>query len=378
MKEKQKIVTVFVTVYNVAAFLPRFFESVAAQTFDDYNLLIFDDGSEDNTLELCERQAAVDERIRVVHSEHIGISAARNRVLRMIDTPFTVSMDADDIYSPDYLLHLVEAQNSTGADLVISRVICQNETGRILFSNPPRGRTVLEKKDFREALPALLNENRLNYLYAKLYRTEYLRECRVEDDVKMGSDTMFNFQYLLKIQSIALIDDDDTIYIKYDTRAVCSYKGTDLYVRQFRIERIITEVLQGSDYWSDDMQRAIDRRVFLYTRSTILSCVNAGIDLLEQYNCAREMADTMLYQEAWARHQASSQEYRGPLLKPGNEIDFVNQVNGLCLIPEKDLKALENEVHRLSHSNSWRIGRLITFPVRVMKQVWQNIGSVFF
>ena len=375
MKEMQKIVTVFVTVYNVEEFLPRFFENVAAQTFDDYNLLIFDDGSEDSTLELCERQAASDARINVVHSEHIGISAARNRVLRMIDTPFTASMDADDIYGPDYLLHLVEAQKSTGADLVISRVICRNEEGRILFSNPPRGRTIIEQKDFREALPALLDENRLNYLYAKLYRTEYLRECRVEDDVKMGSDTMFNFQYLLKIRNIALIDDEDTMYIRYDTRAVCSYKGTDYYVRQFRIERVITEVFQDSEYWSDDMQRAIDRRLFSNTRSTILSCVRTGIDLLEQYNCTREMANTTLYREAWARQQANPQEYRVPLLEPGKEIDFVNQVNGLCLIPEKEVKALENEVHRLSHSNSWRIGRLITFPVRMMKQIWQRLQS---
>ena len=55
-------ITVFVTVYNVAEFLPRFFECVAAQSFSDYTLLIYDDGSEDNTLELCKRQAASDER----------------------------------------------------------------------------------------------------------------------------------------------------------------------------------------------------------------------------------------------------------------------------------------------------------------------------
>ena len=373
MKEKQKLVTVFVTVYNVEEFLPRFFENIAAQTFDDYILLIFDDGSEDKTFELCEKQAARDARITVVHSEHIGISAARNRVLRMIDTPFTASMDADDIYSPDYLLHLIEAQKATGADLVISSVTCRHETGRIVFKTHPRGGAVLEQKDFREALPALLLENRLNYLYAKLYRTEYLRECRVEDDVKMGSDTMINFQYLLKIRSIALTDDEDTEYIRYDTRAVCSYKGADLYVRQFRIESVITGIIRDSEYWSDDMQRAIDRRVFSYTNSTINSCRRAGIPLLEQYNCAREMANTALFREAWNRQQADPQEYRAPLLEPGREIEFVNQVNGLRLIPEKEVKALENEVHRLSHSNSWRIGRVITFPVRMIKQICQRI-----
>ena len=368
-------ITVFMTVYNVEEFMPRFFENLAAQTFEDYILLIFDDGSEDNTLELCERQAAGDARIKVVHSEHIGISAARNRVLRMIDTPFAASMDADDIYGPDYLLHLVEAQKSTGADLVISCVTCRNEAGRLLFKTPPRGGTVLEQVDFREALPALLRENRLNYLYAKLYRTEYLRECRVEDDVKLGSDTMFNFQYLMKIHSIALTDDEDTLYIKYETRAVCSYKGTDLYVRQFRIESVITGIIRDSEYWSDDMQRAIDRRIIGYAVATIRGCVQAGISLLEQYNCAREMANTAIYREAWERQQANPQEYRVLLLEPGKEIEFVNQVNGLCLIPAKEVKALEDEVHRLSNSNSWRIGRAITYPVRMVKRDWARIRN---
>ena len=70
-------ITIFVTVYNIAPYLDRFFENLRRQTVRDYEVLIVDDGSTDNSLEICRRHAANDPRIRVLTTRHIGISAAR-------------------------------------------------------------------------------------------------------------------------------------------------------------------------------------------------------------------------------------------------------------------------------------------------------------
>ena len=123
----KSIVTIFVTVYNIGKYLDRFFDCLDKQTFSDYKLLMIDDGSTDNSLSICRAHAEKDSRIEVVSIEHVGISAARNKILGMLDTEFATSLDGDDYFEPDYLKHLMDAQKKYNADFVISNVIYDNQ-----------------------------------------------------------------------------------------------------------------------------------------------------------------------------------------------------------------------------------------------------------
>ena len=123
------LVTIFVTIYNIEKYLEQFFGFIDSQTFSDYKLLMIDDGSTDNSLSICRAHAQKDSRIKVVSSEHVGISSARNKILGMLDTEFATSLDGDDYFEPDYLKHLMDAQKKYNADLVISNVIYANHNG---------------------------------------------------------------------------------------------------------------------------------------------------------------------------------------------------------------------------------------------------------
>ena len=115
-------ITVVVTVYNISQYLPRFFDSMQIQSYEDYTLLIIDDGSDDGSLEICKQYAECDSRIKVVALNHVGIAKARNIAMTYIDSEFTVYVDGDDFVDKDYLKHLVDAQEKYNSDLVISRV----------------------------------------------------------------------------------------------------------------------------------------------------------------------------------------------------------------------------------------------------------------
>ena len=71
-------ISVIVPVYKVEAFLPRCVDSILAQTFSDFELLLVNDGSPDNCPVICEEYARKDPRVRVLHQENQGLSAARN------------------------------------------------------------------------------------------------------------------------------------------------------------------------------------------------------------------------------------------------------------------------------------------------------------
>ena len=257
----ERTVTIFVTVYNIEKHLKRFFECLKAQTYTDYEVLMIDDGSSDNSRAVCEEYAKADDRIRVIPITHAGISQARNLAFEHLRTPYATSLDGDDYFDKDYLKHLMDAEEKTGADLVLSNVIYVYEDGSEKERFSPRSSGSYTRADFGALLPPLLDENRLNYLYAKLYKTALLRDVRVEPDVMQGSDTMINFMYLNKAQSITLIDDYDYYYVQYEKRSVTSYMGADYFSRLYRINKFLLDKTAEYGFLNDDMLRVIDTRI---------------------------------------------------------------------------------------------------------------------
>lgn len=90
------MVSCIIPVYNTQKYLPRCIESVLAQTFVDWEMLLIDDGSTDASGSICDEYAAKDERIRVFHKENGGISSARNLGLNYAQGEWIFFVDSDD------------------------------------------------------------------------------------------------------------------------------------------------------------------------------------------------------------------------------------------------------------------------------------------
>ena len=250
---QKTLVTIFVTVYNIEKYLKRFFDCLDKQTFKNYKVLMIDDGSTDNSLSICRAYAEKDSRIKVVENEHIGISATRNILLRLLDTEFATSLDGDDYFEPEYLKHLMDAQKKYDADYVISNVITVEHDGYEVSRFKPRKEAFFTKEQLLDILPDLLVEKRLNFLYTKLFRTKYLKDIRVEPDVKQGSDTMINMQYALGINNLAVIEDYDYYYVHYHNHSVTSYSGTDFFWRLYRINKYLYDLTEQKGFLNDKM-----------------------------------------------------------------------------------------------------------------------------
>lgn len=320
MPGKTPDLTVFATLYNVAEYLPRFFECMEKQTYEDFILLLIDDGSEDDTLEICFRYAEKDPRIRVIHLDHVGIAAARNRAISMIETPFVASVDGDDIYGPDYLKHLVDAREKYDADLAISRIVCLNEKNEKTGEIKARGELYIPREQFTDMLPVLLEDRRLNYLYAKLFRSEILKETYVEAEVKQGSDTMFCCQYVIKADSIVLTDDLDTRYIKYTSRSVTSYHGEEEFQRLCRIQRAITEIFRNSGFLTEQMQRAIDGRVLQSGSWALSSIAKSDYSIMEALDRVNGIFHSEEYMTAYSRQTKDLASFGFLVVDPKNVV----------------------------------------------------------
>jgi len=111
-------ISVIMPVYNTASYLAQSIESVLNQTYSDFELIIVDDGSTDDSLKIINSYAAKDKRIKVITQENQGQSVARNRALKEAKGKYITFIDSDDFYAKNFLGQMHYAQKKTNADVV--------------------------------------------------------------------------------------------------------------------------------------------------------------------------------------------------------------------------------------------------------------------
>ena len=125
-------VSVVVPVYNVKKYLNKCVNSIIAQTYDNYEVLLIDDGSTDGSSEMCDKFAAQYEKISAFHKENGGQSDARNYANKYLKGEYIVYIDSDDYVEPNYISVMVECREKYNADLVIASHIDEDEYGKVL------------------------------------------------------------------------------------------------------------------------------------------------------------------------------------------------------------------------------------------------------
>ena len=334
--------TVIVTVYNIAEYLPRFFASMMNQTYKDFVLLVLDDGSEDNGLEVCRSYEKQDSRIRVIPCEHLGIAGIKNRAMEYIETEYTAYVDGDDYVEPGYLEHLMTAIEKYDADLSISRVQYHLQDGTVEGEFPARGEMMIPREQFPEKLPMLLDDRRLNYVYGKVYRSSILKKIRVEKDVRQGMDTMINFMYLKDAGSIVLIDDPDYHYIRYSSRSITSYSGEDAYLRILRINRFVCDRTKEYGFLTDEMQKMIDKRILLsaiWVIDKVMQSADAEEKKAEQIT---EILSNQYYLESYDRQKGRGAEFGFEIIVPQDGTVYIQKQKQKKQTAQKKAKILRS------------------------------------
>ena len=113
------LISVIIPVYKVEAYLAACVESVLAQTYQNFELILVDDGSPDNCPQMCDAFATRDSRIRVIHKENGGLSSARNAGIDIARGEYLAFLDSDDLWSPLFLERLYRAIQETGGDFAV-------------------------------------------------------------------------------------------------------------------------------------------------------------------------------------------------------------------------------------------------------------------
>jgi len=241
------MISVIVPVYNVAAYLGQCLQSIAEQTFNDWECILVDDGSTDGSSRICDEWADKDHRFKVVHKTNKGVSIARNEGLKACSGTYVVFVDSDDWVETDYLSAMYHGI-SEDVDLVVTGVNeCYKSHDRRLAPNDDK--TICLEADYTEDFV-----HNIGFHYgpsSKLFRASIIREKHVEFPLNcsLGEDLEFNFSYLHHIKRIHYLPLTNYNYRMHESGSLVTTRRDDVFDIHYRQWHVQKELLVQKGMW---------------------------------------------------------------------------------------------------------------------------------
>lgn len=201
MKHK---ISVIVPVYNVEPYLSHCLDSIINQSYENIEIIVIDDGSTDYCAEICDEYASADNRIKVIHQQNGGLSAARNAGIKVATGEFIIFVDSDDIIAGNFCEMLLRTALQTDADIV--------ECGFVKFESVTKQSTAEVSATIRPetftatvALELLMKGDLKQAVWNKVYRREVVHDVKFPVG-KLNEDEFWTYKVFGNARKIAKID----------------------------------------------------------------------------------------------------------------------------------------------------------------------------
>ena len=212
-------ISVIIPIYNAEQYLERTIKCLEGQTFNDFEVILFDDGSKDSSRQICEEIAQKDSRFKYYYQQNSGVSAARNNALNISQGNYITFIDADDEIPSNYLEELLNTSLENNCDIAIcdvSVISKEKEVTRFTCDN--------NKLNKVEALNLLLSRKGINSgPCAKMFSREVLKEIEFPA-LKAYEDIIFVLNAIETANYIVSTARTEYKYYQNDSSAMSTFK----------------------------------------------------------------------------------------------------------------------------------------------------------
>jgi len=202
------MISIVVPVYNAEKYLKKCIDSILAQTYPEWELVLVDNGSTDESMEICRTYAAKDVRITAFHQyRNRGVSVARNLGMERCSGQFITFIDADDWVREDYLEKLVRLQKKQEADMVICEYdkVYDADRGFNTIEKPKQEKYAIRTYNVKQYLKHYLLEGN-PHCWGVLYKSSLLEQLKFPSGVTIGEDLLFVLEAALRAEKIVVTD----------------------------------------------------------------------------------------------------------------------------------------------------------------------------
>ncbi len=224
-------VSIIIPVYNSASKgLNDCIDSVLAQSFSDFELIIINDGSTDDSLTICRQFTSIDNRIKLIDKKNGGVSTARNAGISIACGEFITFIDSDDIIEKQYIEKLVKISNHT--DLVVCGMIQYWNNGKQKKYQAPEGCfNMSDAVVFHQLIHSRLVFGPCN----KLFKTEIIHHHRIQfpEGLDYGEDRLFCFEYLRYCKNFTGTNTTHYDYLIQDGNSLSTIYRPDIFYLEY-------------------------------------------------------------------------------------------------------------------------------------------------
>ena len=223
-------ISVIVPVYNVEQYLTRCIDSILAQTFTDFELLLIDDGSTDNSGKICDQYAKTDSRIRIFHKENNGVSSVRNKGIKEAKGKWIAFVDSDDWLNEKSLEKYIALSLQKDTLYIQQAKAVKGNVSEYWPSKFPNIRICLNNHFDYDIMNAVLI---YGTPWGKLYNMEIIKENDLffDEHISLHEDHCFYFDYIRFIQNVVVIDYVGYYYRINNKRFSLSARGNMPYFK---------------------------------------------------------------------------------------------------------------------------------------------------
>lgn len=284
--------SVIVPIYNIEKYLSRCIDSVLTQTFEDFELILVDDGSPDNCPDICDEYAKKDGRITVVHKENGGLVSARQSGISKATGDYVFHLDGDDALLPNALESAYEIIKKTNADIVsFSYKICVDGViGELVEDFAEEGlynKAEMEKSIYPNLLSNKNMKNLFYFLWGKAIKRELAtkHQMKVNTAISMGEDVICSTPCFL---------DADTVYMSKKAVYLYTVRG-DSITTDFKISQItqVADVVAGLHNLDVKKPNGFDEQISRYS-SFLCFAILASAAEGNHFSSIKEIKKTIL------------------------------------------------------------------------------------
>ncbi|OLS38442.1 glycosyltransferase family A protein [Bacillus sp. MRMR6] len=254
------LISIIIPVYNAEKTIKRAIRSIRKQSVQNFELLLVNDGSSDNSLEIMRYFEERDTRIRVYDIPNSGVSGARNVGIEHVRGKYTTFLDADDYYVENALESVISCMNDQTELIIFGyNIEYENSASKcILPSN--KDLQFFRKKAFRNYAVSLIENEMINAPWNKIYLTSYLKtnEILFAPELDIGEDLKFNLSFVRDVQYVNILSKSLVNYSQKKGEGLVSRFRPNRFELRFALLEEIKELLS---YWENllENQVMIDR-----------------------------------------------------------------------------------------------------------------------
>lgn len=304
------MISIIVPAYNVEQYLGRCLDSILGQTYTDLEILVVDDGSTDRTSSIADEYAQKEDRIKVIHQENRGVSAARNAALKAATGDYIGCVDSDDRITPHMFERMLGVIEENGLDMAIcayKSVDADDAPDADPISTTTTGKTHLLSKE--ETLDIYVNDDRDFHIYhsvwSRLVRRDILEGLEFPEGEE-SEEIVYTAKAIYRCKKIAFIDEPLYIYSKNRSSSIMNSKER-LSKRRFdeELPHWKEQIAFFREVKYDDLADRAEyqlfrRKLFYYMEFRQLKMPEAAKKLANQVKDEKDLIET-IYQKSFAK-----------------------------------------------------------------------------